>query len=563
MTLDEFIVRMNDRVQSAVKTGARPGAAFLAWFLVNLFRIDEDIAADYICDNTNDKGIDGVYVDDISEEVFILQSKYSSAPKGNQGDSDLRNFIGAKAWFETPENVEVLDNSFANQELKALVKRLGVSDKLRQGYELRLVFITSKVFDYNAKDYLQVVPEGVDAWDIDSIFDSFTYAGKDRSISGKFVFSVEAQHVIQYPISSDVEVLVFPAKATEIVKLDGIQDRSLFDRNVRFGLGKTLVNREIVKTLRQATEHSKFFLYHNGITLICSDFELNQDSVIIEDYAIVNGCQSTLTFYEQRALLSDDIKVLLRVIKTGSDEILGQRITYYNNNQNAISARDLRSNDKVQEDIYKQFLDCFQGQTLYKIKRGEDEASYATVIENDLAAQLIVSFLLKESHIAHQKTKLFEDRYNDVFSRHVTPHLIFLLYEMYQIVDSNSSAIKDAGMGSYRSTRFFFLYLFRLVLENDPSGQQLISDASTFYHTHKATYRTAFENLFKLLVLDLNNYVDDQKNGDKYFDYKNVLRNAVDVQNMAREIITSYDKGIVHHPEDSFQNLLRGLAQQT
>lgn len=563
MTEDEFIARMTQEVAMAAGAGGTESAAFLAWFLTNFFRIDDDAVRYYICDKKNDKGIDGVYVDDVSQEVFVFQSKYSRTARGDQGDVDMRNFVGARTWFESPDNVEALDNSLANQELKALVRRLQVADRLRQGYELRCVFVTSKVFDTNATDYLTVAASEVDAWDIQRLFGAFTYAGKDAPISGRFSFGVQEKLVISYPVSAEVEVLIFPAKATDLVRLDGIQDRTLFDRNVRYGLGRTRVNKEIEKTLRRPEEHDNFFLYHNGITLTCSDFEVQNDSVTVCDYCIVNGCQSTMTFYEQRDLLSEDIRVLLRVIKTGLNDQLGQQITYYNNNQNAIAARDLRSNDKVQQDIYQQFSERFPGQILYKYKRGQDESGFATVIGNDLAAQLLVSFLIKEPHVAHQKAKLFEDRYSDVFSRHVTPHLIALLHDMYCVVEENSQHIEDEGMRTYGSTRFFFVYLFRRVLEDDERGKQLIEDPAAFYQTYRDAYRPALQKLFGLLALDLNNYVSDRKGGGNYFDYKNALRNAEAVENMSREVITAYRKGLVHHPEDSFTELLSSVPQVT
>lgn len=228
-----FISRLIEEVDRSASVSGSHSRAFLKWFLVNYYRIDEDTAPDYVCDNPNDKGIDGIYIDDLSSEIFVLQAKYSTTPGSTQGDADLRNFDGVKAWFQSAENVQSLDDSLANKELKSLISRLELLDKIRQGYTINLVFITNKVFDQNGKEYLEVVGDYYDAWDLNKLFGSYTYTGKDKPIAGGFTFDIERENIILRSITDGVEVSVFAAKASEIVQLQGIQDQSLFHRNVR------------------------------------------------------------------------------------------------------------------------------------------------------------------------------------------------------------------------------------------------------------------------------------------------------------------------------------------
>jgi hypothetical protein len=63
--------------------------------LSQLFRLSPDDAKDSICDEEGDKGIDGIWVDEISyqEEIYIFQSKFSPIDNANLGDNDLRNFV--------------------------------------------------------------------------------------------------------------------------------------------------------------------------------------------------------------------------------------------------------------------------------------------------------------------------------------------------------------------------------------------------------------------------------------------------------------------------------------
>lgn len=558
MNQSEFNARIRGEVSRWATVKGNESRAFLKWFLINYYRLDEDIAEFHICDNPNDKGIDGIYTDDFSNIIFVFQSKYSPTDGADQGSTDLNNFHGVKAWFESPGNIDSLANTIANQELKDLINRLEISTKIEQGWTIVQVFVTNKIFNRDADEYLNVAGDDYEAWDFIGLFNAYTYAGKDIPVKDKFSFSLDDHKIINYPIPVNVEVFLFPAKAKEIVQLKGIQDSTLFDKNVRYWLGDTRINREIAKTLSSAGEHDRFFLYNNGITIICENATDSGNKLDVENYSVVNGCQTVLTLYNNQGTLTDNIRVLTKVIKTGKDEELGRRITRFNNNQNAISPRDLKSNDKVQQDIQKQVFEYFNNEVIYSIKRGEPLDQYKVVITNDFAAQLITAFVLKEPHTTHQKTAIFTEKYQQIFSRHISPPLIFLLHEMYRIIDQNCSEIKNEGVSDYKTTRFFIIYLFREILDEDELGKGLLGNADSFYKTYKDVYGNAFDKLSKMLVLDFNNYVESQEENQQYFEYKNILRNAQRTKEMAKQILTDYKKGLIHHPEESFANLLAG-----
>ena len=50
-------------------SGRTESQAFLVWFLENYFRLDEVDANDAVCDGPDDKGIDGIYVDNNLETI--------------------------------------------------------------------------------------------------------------------------------------------------------------------------------------------------------------------------------------------------------------------------------------------------------------------------------------------------------------------------------------------------------------------------------------------------------------------------------------------------------------
>ena len=92
MELNEFYKRMREEIAEFSKVRDE-SAAFLIWFLKNFFRLEEQDAVDSVCDHKNDKGIDGIYVDDEEEVIYLFQSKFSPNDDQDQGDNDIRNFV--------------------------------------------------------------------------------------------------------------------------------------------------------------------------------------------------------------------------------------------------------------------------------------------------------------------------------------------------------------------------------------------------------------------------------------------------------------------------------------
>lgn len=57
-------------------------------------------------------------------------------------------------------------------------------------------------------------------------------------------------------------------KANELVKMSGIADQSVFAHNLRGPLGGTIVNGDIVKSIKEKAHQKKTPLFHNGITIV-------------------------------------------------------------------------------------------------------------------------------------------------------------------------------------------------------------------------------------------------------------------------------------------------------
>jgi len=551
--------QIRDEVERFKVPGRSGGAAFLAWFLVNVFRLDQELAPDSVCDSTNDKGIDGIVLDDAAGEAVLFQSKYAEGGAATQGDNDLRNFDGAAKWFSSPDSVEELLSSTGSQELKSLVRRCDVAQRLSEGYVIRQVFISCKAFDDNAREYLrmrQQTEPPLNAWDSEALNLKYARMGRDEKIIGVRMFSLPPGGHYAQNISEAVRVIIAPLKARELAELDGIDDRSIFARNVRFGLGGTRVNRDIKGTIDRDAEHVNFLLYHNGITIVCEAFSLHQNTLRIENYGVVNGCQSMITFFDNRESLSDRLLVLTKIVQVGTQRApIADDITYYNNNQNTISMRDLRSNDRIQIELQNNFRQRFGGGLFYSIKRGEEPPDGAEVIENSLAAQVLLAFYNKEPENAHQKYRLFDQSYRHVFTVHTTVQRIHLAYRLYRALTARFDAVEDKLIRDYSLSRFFMLYVMRLALEKDPLGATIIHAPGLPLLRQEDHVMAAAGKLAGMLVVAFN-YLVQQRKEKGYFDYKSDLKSHERVREMALEILRSYEMNLVMHPEESFSAML-------
>ncbi len=99
----------------------------------------------------------------------------------------------------------------------------------------------------------------------------------------------------------------------------------LFYDNVRDWQSYNPVNSEMLKTL-QSDANLRFVLMNNGITIIARKVQPTGQTFNIEDYQIVNGCQTSHVLYDQREKLTDDVMVPIRLIGTDNEEVINSII---------------------------------------------------------------------------------------------------------------------------------------------------------------------------------------------------------------------------------------------
>jgi hypothetical protein len=148
------------------------------------------------------------------------------------------------------------------------------------------------------------------------------YRETKNAISNKFTF--EKRTVIPSVPGVTQAYLGF-LPVPEFLKLliddNGDIISGLFYDNVRDWQGDNEVNVEIRETL-QSDARGRFVLMNNGITIIARSVQPTGDDFYIEDYQIVNGCQTSHVLFNNRDNLDESVMVPVRLIGTQDEEVI-------------------------------------------------------------------------------------------------------------------------------------------------------------------------------------------------------------------------------------------------
>ena len=541
--LSKRVARVTER------TGLGESASFLVWFLENVYRLEETDARDAVCDHSNDKGIDGIYVDHNNEEIHFLQAKIRQSDTGKIGDVGPKNLMGSVAQFDTADKVKTILSGNADDELKRLITRIQLAEMVAAGYRLVGVYVTNESHNTDSEGYAAVTPDLV-IYDREEIAARMVEVDTTEGKKGTFTFDTSYVDPLEMQIGAgkdDPMMFVFPARALQLVHMDGIADGSLFRENVRYGLGNTSVNKAIRGALANKAGHASFILGHNGLIILCSSADNSKSGELtIKDYSVVNGAQSLTSFYNDKAKLTDDLRVLVRVVEV-QDEALARRITENSNNQNAIKPRDLRSNHAIQLRLQKEMNDA-SGDHFFEIKRGEKAPIGAKVITNDEIGRALLAFDVQEPWSAHQIYKVFDEKYAEIFGRpEVTAQRAIFVHRLMGVVDKSMPKLKNRPMASYTLTRYFMLYLLSEILRDNDASRPYVANPDSLTEPQMKEFLGKCEEILKTVVVDLN---VESKSVD--FDYKSILKSPKQGGDLAQSILASYEKDVEREKAETF-----------
>ena len=110
---------------------------------------------------------------------------------------------------------------------------------------------------------------------------------------GEFVFDTSYVEPMEMQVGAGkntATMYVFPAKAIQLVHMEGIGDGSLFRENVRSRSETPWSTNRFVAQWRRKRITANFILGHNGLIILCSSAEndVASNELKIKDYSVVN-----------------------------------------------------------------------------------------------------------------------------------------------------------------------------------------------------------------------------------------------------------------------------------
>ena len=307
------------------------------------------------------------YNKSISVKFVLIQAKTSSSfdntEIGNLLTYSKLFFSDDTSMFHTPEMQHFI-------ELKEYIFSKG--DKLKKNPELFLFYVTLGTWteDENLQATISVGKESLRGTNLFSNI-SFEPCGSEKiqdlyrktKEKLKSIFKFE-KRITMYSINDDEVgysgVLPFKEFKKLIIDENGAT-KAVFEDNIRDYLGPNPdVNKNITETIKMGNVNA-FSMLNNGITVVTSSIIISGDIATIEDYQIVNGCQTSNVLIENMDSVEgiDELIIPIRIIAT-KDENLKNDITRATNSQTAIKKDQLEALSTFQkklEEYYKTYRD--------------------------------------------------------------------------------------------------------------------------------------------------------------------------------------------------------------
>ncbi len=406
--------------------------AFAAWYATTFLSADEDEVLDLASmDGGEDQGIDLIYVDTTSSQIYVLQSH---CPENTTKKTPIVKWdavVASVAAYETPEIFKtqgrsdiynhLVSTKEAYKDFDVIFGLVSFGDASKQ-VQTKLS-ATKKSPSFNEYDFFyNSAPEIVSKYK--SLIEDEDNVTKDEIVfKGPII-----QHNDKFG-----KAWFGTVSAKELIRLHKSYKTELFAGNVRLFIGsrKGSINEQIIKTAKN--QPGLFWALNNGISIVANAVEedgKDKSKLILHRFSIVNGCQTTSCLATAAAENAD---VLVRVIAASSSVV--SDIVRFNNSQNAVKIWAVRSVDETQDHLRKEFkkhsIQYAPKREGLKIKKDAEK-----IIELDKLTQFLAStkseFLIQA---INSKTELFDQPYQKLFNNQVHATDIHLAWRIGIISD--------------------------------------------------------------------------------------------------------------------------------
>lgn len=243
--------------------------------------------------------------------------------------------------------------------------------------------------------------------------------------------------------------------------------RSIFYENVRDWQDFNVVNSEMRSTLESPELRTRFALMNNGVTVIASSLKMTGRRCHIDNYQIVNGCQTSHVLFDQRKVLDDSVMVPLRLISTQDEDVISA-VVKATNRQTEVKEEQLIALSDFPKKLEAYFQAFGNGKRLFFERRSRQyHASHGIEKTRIITPRaLITSFAAMFLEEPHRTTRDYRAILEGVGSRIFAPdHRLEPYYAaalaLYRLEFQFRNNLLDTG---FKAARFQLLFALRMLV---------------------------------------------------------------------------------------------------
>jgi hypothetical protein len=301
---------------------------------------------------------------------------------------------------------------------------------------------------------------------------------------------------------------------------DGNLRSHVFEENVRAFLGiDNPVNKSISETLSETNKATRFPVLNNGITIVSPDVRVQGNILHLENYQIVNGCQTSNVLFQSREHLDDSVMVNLKVVETSNEDVFSELVRATNSQSKVEETQFISLRPLVRR--IEEYFNTYEGQEgrLYFERRdrqyvGRDVPIVRTFNIN-VATKCVTSMFLQRPDLAYRYPKRMYELFSEEIYSNDTKEVVFYasclaLYRLHLLV---ASADIPQNVRKYK---WHLIVLVRAIIAGkempklnsnkiEQYCQKIIDACSSHGESLKAPFRKAVE-----IMLSVEDLTDDR-----------------------------------------------------
>ncbi|MCG2826978.1 MAG: AIPR family protein, partial [Thermoplasmatales archaeon] len=250
---------------------------------------------------------------------------------------------------------------------------------------------------------------------------------------------------------------------------------SIFYDNVRAFQGiDNPVNKKIKETL-EAKKFDKFPILNNGITIVAKSLQVVSNKFTLNDYSIVNGCQTSHVLYESRKIGGiDKASIPIRIIVTNDEEIRNDVIRS-TNNQTQVKPEELEALSDFQKILEQYYLTTKDDTKLFYERRSKQFTNNSSVIKIRIITipiqiKSFAAMFLGEPHLVSRfYGRIIKYLGEKIFLKDHKPIVYYVSALAYFRLDQLFRCRKLDS--KYKKCRYHLLMILPHMIENIPRPQ--------------------------------------------------------------------------------------------